>query len=684
MKYLLIIVMMFSSLFWFSCAKEESQTSPTTETKLMEDLTINDDFNFETTQKVEVKITVKSNNKTLAHVPVKIYAKDPETTEFSASSSKVDAKVLASGITNAQGYFKTSLNLPTSVKKLYFVPNYIGVMNKGEVEVNGDYLEYTFENLPSKKTVVKNGKSFTTIGFNTMGDWDANGVPNYLMDPDIISETLLSDIRTSLPEGNPLPNTHPEYLADGIETNIVLNAEAEVWITFVHEGAGWKNTLGYYTYDADNPPTEEPSIDELTIIFPNTSFDGSGGGLHSGDKVYLGEFPANTVISWFLVAKGWKKHNASIDQNAYRVYSNNEFNPENSDNLKQHTVLLYHEVEDIFILGVEDINRTWGMCDHDFNDAVFYAKVSPEGAVDTEDVPEADVEIEDADDDGVPDEDDDYPNDPEKAFDNYTPAKDLFSTLAYEDLWPSKGDYDFNDLVLDYNFNQITNADNKVVEIESKLVIRATGAGFHNGFGFELPVLASEINSVEGYVLNDNYISLNANGTESGQANAVIIAFDDTYDILKHPGAGNGTGVNTTLGATYVEPLDTIKLTIKLDNPTDVDNFLPPYNSFLIKNGNRDYEVHLPNYEPTDLAVMSYLGTNDDDSNPIEGRYYKSKTNLPWAINIPVSFDYPIEKEVVILPYLFFEQWVESNGTLYEDWYTNTPGYRNDEYIYSH
>jgi hypothetical protein len=26
--------------------------------------------------------------------------------------------------------------------------------------------------------------------------------------------------------------------------------------------------------------------------------------------------------------------------------------------------------------------------------------------------------------------------------------------------------YDFNDLVVDYNFNQITNADNKVVEVK--------------------------------------------------------------------------------------------------------------------------------------------------------------------------------------------------------------------------
>ena len=59
----------------------------------------------------------------------------------------------------------------------------------------------------------------------------------------------------------------------------------------------------------------------------------------------------------------------------------------------------------------------------------------------------------DTDEDGVSDLFDDYPNDPEKAFDNYSPAEGQFGTLAFEDLWPAKGDYDFNDIVIDYQYN---------------------------------------------------------------------------------------------------------------------------------------------------------------------------------------------------------------------------------------
>ncbi len=72
--------------------------------------------------------------------------------------------------------------------------------------------------------------------------------------------------------------------------------------------------------------------------------------------------------------------------------------------------------------------------------------------------------VADVDGDGIPDDQDDYPNDPLRAFDNYFPAAG-FGSLAFEDLWPGKGDYDFNDVVVDYRFQTVTNALNQVVEI---------------------------------------------------------------------------------------------------------------------------------------------------------------------------------------------------------------------------
>jgi LruC domain-containing protein len=71
--------------------------------------------------------------------------------------------------------------------------------------------------------------------------------------------------------------------------------------------------------------------------------------------------------------------------------------------------------------------------------------------------------------------------------------------LAFEDNWPSKGDYDFNDVVVDYNINTVTNAQNQVVEVIGEFTLRASGATYNNGFGFQLDNIApNKVTSVTG------------------------------------------------------------------------------------------------------------------------------------------------------------------------------------------
>jgi len=94
--------------------------------------------------------------------------------------------------------------------------------------------------------------------------------------------------------------------------------------------------------------------------------------------------------------------------------------------------------------------------------------------------------------------------------------------------------------------------------------------------------------------------------------------------------------------------------------------------------------VHLADMSPTDLADESLLGTGNDDSNSSSDRYYKTKLNLPWAINIPQTFDYPMEKASIIDAHLKFGAWAESSGNVYTDWYLDNSGYRNSNNIYSH
>jgi LruC domain-containing protein len=257
-----------------------------------------------------------------------------------------------------------------------------------------------------------------------------------------------------------------------------------------------------------------------------------------------------------------------------------------------------------------------------------------------------------------------------------------FGTLAYEDLWPGKGDYDFNDLVIDYQFNILINTSNNVEKVTGTFIIKAFGASFENGFGFQLADAIDPADlTVTGYELTESFIDLGSNGTESGLSIPTIIVYDNAYNQMEHPGVG--IGVNTTPGAPYVTP-DTLVITIDFKpntysfNDLDIANFNP----FLIVNKERTHEVHLPYYKPTAKANTDLFGQWEDDSNPATNRYYVNDKNLPWAINIYESFDYPIEKQEIIWAHLKFAEWAMSGGVLFPDWYKNLTGYRNESLIY--
>jgi len=257
-----------------------------------------------------------------------------------------------------------------------------------------------------------------------------------------------------------------------------------------------------------------------------------------------------------------------------------------------------------------------------------------------------------------------------------------FGTLAFEDLWPSQGDYDFNDVVIDYQFKITMNGGNFVEEVEGSFVLRAFGAGYQNGFGFQL---GSAINpasiQVSGFSLTENYITLNGNGTEVGQSRPTIILFDNAYNEMQHPGVG--IGVNTEPTAPHVAPKSyTLTITFPANTYTWNDLNIGNFNPFIIVNMDRGREVHLPGNPPTDLADPSFFGTFDDNTNLSEGRSYVDQNNLPWAINIYQKFDYPIEKQDIIWVHLKFVEWAQSGGELFPDWYKNLSGYRNQALIY--
>jgi len=634
----------FLALFAIGCVSESDlgPGNPSSDDDPLAALDVADEFDYATSKNLLVQLEVPGF---LSNAVVTLYTK----TGFQ------DSVAVGRGGFDANGRLVKNLVLSSQADSLLIFSDYAGLVSEVRLPIEGSSLDFDYnpyyerDGVSGKEKVVHTPFKWPAslsgkADFSYIDTYDGAGVPDNLVFPDVIQQNLLDDINASLPENVPggIPNSNPEFLA-GKETNLVLTKEADVWVTFVSEGAGYRNSLGYYTYTLGNEPTSVDEINHL-VIYPNVSMVGSGGGLVPGDRVYLGRFPANTVVAWFLVANGWT---GSVTGNGNGIYySDPDFNPEGTEDKRTHMVLLHDDARDLTLLGFEDLRRDVAT-DDDFNDAVFYARSNPVDAIQIGNLAQIEA-ANDSDGDGVNDELDDFPFDPNQAFNNFSPSANSTGTLVYEDLWPNQGDYDFNDLVVDYNFNSIANADNLITTLEGSFTIEHIGGAFHNGFGFVLPISPDNIASISGQNLNGGYETVAANGTETGTAanETVVYVVGDAFNLEGQ----------------------TLDITINFSTPQDQSALGDvPYNAFLIVNGDRTREVHLPDLAPTSKAQG--LGTEDDFSDAANNRYYKTATNLPWAMNIYDAFAPPPESIPITIQYPRFVNWANSGGTQDLDWY---------------
>lgn len=655
-----------------SCSKQESNEgfTPVTNT---DEILAPDNFNYATSKTVNVFLTVKDfENAPLNKVRVNIYNADPN----------FGGEKIATGFTNQSGILEMPVEVASYVEDVFVQVNYHGFTNLKSASTAKDVM-LDFGGAQPVRSFGKGGavatQTRTQIGTSNMyyiGSFNSNGLPNYLENPgDVIDNQFISEINSALPEGQSVSVNNAAIIAESGKSEAVLVQPCDVWITFISEGASFKNTLGYYVYDSSNPPTAASQIDSIFVILPNASLSGAGGDLQAGDKVYLGQFPAGKTIGWVLIQNAWS--NGAVSPNKTKFYSNNDFNYEADPSLKPHSVQLIDNGRELYLNGFEDVGRDKSNCDHDFNDLLFYVTANPFEAIDPNGVPPVSG-CADTDNDGVDDCIDEYPNDPDRvcnvAFDG---------TLAYEDLWPYKGDFDFNDMVVDYNLTHVMNADNKVVEVKGDLILKAIGAGFRNGFGFQFNNLAgSDISTAT--VGHEGTVN---NALESNQNLATYLAFMNANDYMRPAGGAAGSFVNTELNAAFITP-DTFDVFVDFTVPQNPVNLgMPPYNAFITVNKatgalNRDKEVHLADKAPTLKMDVNLLGYGDDDSDASNGRYFKTETNQPFALHIYGGFDYPLEQTDISEAYLNFAAWAQSGGLTNTDWYLDESGNRNNNKIY--
>ncbi|MDR8524573.1 LruC domain-containing protein [Shewanella fidelis] len=268
---------------------------------------------------------------------------------------------------------------------------------------------------------------------------------------------------------------------------------------------------------------------------------------------------------------------------------------------------------------------------------------------------------------------------------NYYPSSSTFTTLAYEDLYPDQGDFDMNDVVVQLRIIEYVK-NNKVRRIGFEAQLAAMGAAYHNGFAVHLPGVSR--NKIKESLISwsiDN-IEQTDSPLETEQTNAVFIFAQDLSDyVTLEQGCEylrTETGCETAFRTTW-------SFDIPFDSPVD-ESLVPafPYDPFIFATPNTDHglaaknvvganpgrqlEIHLKNQAPTDKFSTNYFGARDDASNPGASQYFQDENGMAWAIEIPVTWKHPKEKERLDNAYTEFVDFAaDSTGNTNPTWYEN-------------
>ena len=265
----------------------------------------------------------------------------------------------------------------------------------------------------------------------------------------------------------------------------------------------------------------------------------------------------------------------------------------------------------------------------------------------------------DTDRDSVPDDLDALPCDPLASQVAFAPAKDAFGMVMFEDLWPVKGDADFNDSIIAYNYVLELASDGRMVGLQGTFSVLALGASVHNGIYLGLPLPASTAVTA---TLASGGGSATALVPVAGESNLVFRLAADGHQLF---GVQSGT-INTQTNQTS-RAAQTLTLVLRFGSAQSISPALAPFDLYLQRTLVAGHQIHRPEYGGTNTANQSLFGTAQDGSTPT--RHYVDSQGLPFALNVPVIIRWPLEGVSIDKAYPDILAFGSSGGATHADWY---------------
>ena len=675
---------------FFSSNKEENTTKKDVNT-----------FNFSTSQDIDIVVDY-SDFETLGPVKFSIYATNPvvgENTEYEHINENV--KPIIELYTDNRGLFDQTISLPAYAKVLHIVTGNLAigfdhsmvevVNNEAKVVVKNDGTSMyvysptratraTWEGEPTNELgklistgfkVDSKGNATSTQVYKTwgtpLGHWDtASGHPvDYLLDKSkvttpglVLSDKEVTDMYNAvcniLPNNTGINNSHYRTSAD-----ITLKEESEVTITALGSFTCWNSSLAYYYYNESNKPKDRMDLTPI-MLFPNTQ-DGKryttktteefvntykgNIGMERGDVIQLmyypnianGDssgattiFPKGTKIGFIMRTNGWGMMGSDFCTKTYskamniwvsstegmsfaELLSESSFKVPNPTGEARTAMFSYTAANNskYCILSFED-----ACDDKDYNDLIFALNPS-------------NVFL------GL--------NEVEK--DKTT----TFGVYAFEDMWPLRGDYDMNDVIVDYQ-HELNYSSNNVSKEVFYLTTYQNYVKMKSGLALKLETKATPTITMKKIV--------------SGRTTTANFTKDGDYYYLTDD-------ITKELGTTYI-------LELSYSSAQPISN-IAKVKPFIWRDDNgRRWEVHIPYEAPSPKMDLSYFRTENDGSVPSEGKYFIRSGNYPFAFYLDgAKAEYFLdnilkrENESTPINHFFpeFLEWSVSDGKKNPDWY---------------
>lgn len=618
------------------------------------------DFDFSTVRSTGLEIRYTDLGGIEAPVYFEIYDTCPvRTNEAGTAYEKIEGiQPLYAGMTGKDGSFSGKVDLPAYLDHAYIYTPAFYAQTLLEAELRGGVLaaddRTSSDEAEAKASTRALGNydtdAVTRDGWKTyLGDYDSyNGTIDYVYSGPLKIKNYASLYIAHSSVINSKKKCPEEYRSS---KDLLIKEPAEVAVTFLGSNTCWNCSMGYYFYENGHKPRSLAEANVI-LIFPNTQ-DGQWSNNKSLAKRYKGidrgttvqllyypdindpqtattAFPANYRIGFVLATNAWQRRLTGFDRTlGYRAATSDGLSVNDRgiayDGPRTAVYRYTNSSEEMnsVVFSFEDY-----IDDENFSDVVFTLNSNPVEAV--TDIPSVDQ-------DGIS-----------------QTVKVVKGTYSFEDLWPSRGDYDMNDVLVKTDYEKTFN--NNGIATESFLFTTYDNlTGLKNGLAVTLGGSAA-----------------------TGTLNCSVKQPDQTeFEPAEFTREGNvlllTENVKEHINSTY-------KITVTYATPVqDGGTAVPFLLSTTRKNlaSGKRWELHLPYEAPTGKMDMTFFGKDDDRSVPEKGVYYVRQQMYPFAFFLSGATETDLrrlldpanEKKAIDIVYPDYKKWAESQGTTNKDWY---------------